>query len=67
MSISVMAWWYKIRDAIGKLMEIRSGFPTRKDAQHAGERGARRIQDIFPGRILRVITGNDESEQEGQR
>lgn len=55
-----MTWWYKIRDASGKLMETRRGFPSQKEAQDAGERAVRTIQDISPGRILRVITGDDE-------
>ena len=38
----VMRWWYKIRDASGKLMETRRGFPSQKEARDAGERAARR-------------------------
>jgi hypothetical protein len=59
-----MTWWYKISDASGKLMEVRSGFPSQKDAQDAGERAARVIRDITPGRILRVITGDGEAQDE---
>lgn len=56
-----MAWWYEIRDAGDKLMETRRGFPGQKEAQEAGERAARTIEDISPGRILRVMTGEDET------
>ncbi len=59
-----MTWWYKIRDASGKLMEIRRGFHNPKEAQDAGERAARTIQDISPGKMLKVITGKDESQAE---
>jgi hypothetical protein len=55
-----MAWWYKIRDASGKLMETRRGFSTSKEAQHAGEIAVRTIQEITPGRILRLMIGEEE-------
>lgn len=59
-----MSWWYKIRDASGKVMETRRGFSTQKEAQDAGERAVRTIQQITPGRILRVITGDEEPRAE---
>lgn len=59
-----MSWWYKIRDASGRVMETRRGFSTQKEAQDAGERAVRTIQQITPGRILRVITGDEEPRAE---
>ena len=59
-----MCWWCKIRDASDKVMETRRGFSIQKEAQDAGERAVRTIQQITPGRILRVIRGDEEPRAE---
>jgi hypothetical protein len=59
-----MAWWYELRGAEHRLVEMRSGFATEKDAQEAAERAKRSIQSVaHPRQIedLTVVTGADEA------
>lgn len=58
-----MAWWYELRGAKDRLVEIRRGFTTQKQAQEAAERAKQMIQYVaHPKRPedLTVITGQDE-------
>jgi hypothetical protein len=59
-----MVWWYELRGAENRLVEMRSGFATEKDAQEAAERAKRSIQSVaHPRQIedLTVVTGADEA------
>jgi hypothetical protein len=55
-----MAWWYEIRDADNRLMEVKRGFFTQVEAESVGQSAKQFILDISPDRELRVITGSDE-------
>lgn len=60
-----MAWWYEIRDADNRLMELRRGFTTEDEALEAGQRAKKMIQSIvsqIEAERLAVKTGTDAPE-----
>jgi hypothetical protein len=59
----LMAWWYELRGADKRLVEMRRGFGTENEAQQAAERAKQMIQYISRPRNtedLTVVTGTDE-------
>lgn len=57
-----MAWWYELRGANNRLVEMRRGFATAEEAQEAGERAKSKLQAVvLPGRAeeMVVVTGDD--------
>jgi hypothetical protein len=60
-----MAWWYEIRDADNRLMELRRGFATEREAVEAGQRAKQMIQSILSqieAESSAVVTGPDAPE-----
>ena len=58
-----MAWWFELRGAENRLVEMRRGFATKKEAQEAAERAKRMMRSLaYPRQIedLTVVTGADE-------
>ena len=58
-----MAWWFELRGAENRLVEMRRGFATKKEAQEAAERAKRMMRSLaYPRQIedLTVVTGTDE-------
>lgn len=57
-----MAWWYEVRDADNRLMELRRGFATEHEAVEAGQRAKKMIESIvsqIEAENLTVVTGPD--------
>lgn len=57
-----MAWWYEIRDADNRMMELQRGFATEDDAAKAGQRARKMIQSIvseIEAERLAMVTGRD--------
>ncbi len=56
-----MPWWYELRGADNRLVELRRGFATEKEAREAGERALKNIKSVaYPKtETLTVITGAD--------
>jgi hypothetical protein len=55
-----MAWWYEVRDADNRLVELRRGFVE------AGQHAKRMIQSILSqieAESLAVVTGTDAPEK----
>ena len=60
-----MAWWYQIRDAGNRLMELKRGFATEHEALAEGQRVKKMIQSIvsqIEAERLAVVTGTDSPE-----
>jgi hypothetical protein len=60
-----MAWWYEVRDADNRLMELKRGFATEREAVEAGQRAKKMIQSIvsqIEAERLAVVTGPDAPE-----
>jgi hypothetical protein len=60
-----MAWWYEVRDAENRMMELRRGFTTEREALEAGQRAKKMIQSIvsqIEAERLVVVTGLDVQE-----
>jgi hypothetical protein len=57
-----MAWWYELRGAENRLVEMRRGFATEREAQEAAERALKKIKSVaYPKtETLNVVTGADE-------
>jgi hypothetical protein len=58
-----MAWWYELRGAENRLVEMRRGFATEKEAQEAADRARRMMRSLaYPKQMedLTVVTGADE-------
>ena len=57
-----MAWWYELRGAENRLVEMRRGFATEREAQEAAERALKKIKSgAYPKtETLTVVTGADE-------
>jgi hypothetical protein len=58
-----MAWWYELRGAENRLVEMRRGFATEKEAQEAADRARRMMRSLaYPRQTedLTVVTGADE-------
>ena len=60
-----MAWWYEVRDADNRLMELSRGFATQHEAVEAGQRAKKMIQSTvsqIEAESLAVVTGPDAPE-----
>jgi hypothetical protein len=57
-----MAWWYELRGAENRLVEMRRGFATEREAQEGAERALKKIKSVaYPNtETLTVVTGADE-------
>jgi hypothetical protein len=58
-----MAWWYELRGAENRLVAMRRGFATEKDAQEAADRAQRMIRSLaYPRQMedLTIVTGADQ-------
>ena len=55
-----MTWWYELRGADYRLVELRRGFADKFEAQEAAERALKNLKFVYPKtETLRVITGTD--------
>lgn len=56
-----MAWWYELRGADYRLVEMRRGFASEEEARKAAERAVKNIKSIaYPKtETLIVLTGAD--------
>jgi hypothetical protein len=57
-----MAWWYEVRDSDNRLIELKRGFATEREALAAGQRSKKTIHSILSqidAESLAVITGPD--------
>ena len=50
-----MTWWYELRGADYRLVELRRGFASESEAREAAERALRYAK----AETLRVLTGTD--------
>jgi hypothetical protein len=58
-----MAWWYELRGAENRLVAMRGGFATEKDAQEAADRAQRMMRSLpYPRQMedLTIVTGADQ-------
>jgi len=49
-----MAWWFELRGAENRLVEMRRGFATKKEAQEAAERAKRMMRSLAYPRQIRI-------------
>jgi hypothetical protein len=57
-----MAWWYELRGAENRLVAMRRGFATEKEAQEVAERAKRMMRSLaYPRQTedLTIVTGAD--------
>lgn len=56
-----MAWWYELRGADNRLVELRRGFASEVEAREAAERALKKLVEFaYPKtETLRVVTGAD--------
>jgi hypothetical protein len=57
-----MAWWYELHGGKNRLVEMRRGFASEREAQEAAERVLKKIKSVaYPKpETLTVVTGADE-------
>ena len=53
-------WRFEIRDDRNRLLDMRRRYFTEDEAQEAGTLALRAIEQISPGRELRLLTAADE-------
>jgi hypothetical protein len=58
-----MAWWYELRGADNRLVELRRGFASEVEAREAAERALKKLKSIayLKTETLTVVTGADPS------
>lgn len=56
----VRMWRYEIRDTENRLLDMRREYFTEQATQDAGKHALRVVQDITPGRELKLIIEADE-------
>jgi len=56
-----MAWWYELRAADNRLVELRRGFASEAEAREAAERALKKMKSVaYPKtETLTVVTGAD--------
>ena len=61
----LMAWWYEVRDADNRLVELSRGFATEHEAVEAGQRAKKMIESVvsqIEAESLAVVIGPDAPE-----
>lgn len=55
-----MTWWYELRGADYRLVELKRGFSSQIEAREAAERSLKKLTFAYPKtETLRVLTGAD--------
>jgi len=51
-----MAWWYELRGAENRLVELRRGFATEQEAREAAERAVTKLKSIAHPKEIETLT-----------